>query len=42
MSRENAVHSTGVTPGWYGVDPETMDLKADPHERTAAFANRSL
>ncbi|GHD28235.1 cytochrome P450 [Parahalioglobus pacificus] len=33
MSRENAVHSTGVTPGWYGVDPETMDLKADPHER---------
>jgi len=20
-------------PGWYGVDPETMDLKPDPHDR---------
>ncbi len=20
-------------PGWYGVDPETMDLKFDPHDR---------
>jgi len=34
MAQESpASGALSPTPGWYGVDPESMDLKPDPHDK---------
>jgi cytochrome P450 len=33
MEHTHSTPAVAISPGWYGVDPTPMDLKADPHAR---------